>query len=187
MRLDRAPTLETPRLRLRSFRVEDFDAYAALWADPHVTRHILPAPLDREAAWDALLRRFGFWPALGFGFFAVEDRETGEFLGEVGFQERLRAIEPSMEGALETGWLMAPAAQGRGLAAEAVAAALAWASAAFPEKRVVCIVAPDNAPSLRLAIRCGFVEIARSLYKGKQVVQLERHEKIGEENVKNHG
>ena len=45
------PTLETPRLRLRAYRREDFDAYAALWAEPAVVRFIGGTPLSREAAW----------------------------------------------------------------------------------------------------------------------------------------
>jgi RimJ/RimL family protein N-acetyltransferase len=85
------PTLDTPRLRLRAFRLEDFDAYAALWAEPAVIRFIGGAPLSREAAWTRFLRQIGLWHHLGFGSFALEDRTTEMFIGEAGFHD-LRAF-----------------------------------------------------------------------------------------------
>jgi RimJ/RimL family protein N-acetyltransferase len=95
------PELETPRLRLRAFGHADFDAYAAMWKEAEVVRFIGGAPLTREAAWSRFLRQMGVWHYLGFGFFAIEDKATGAFIGEAGFHDLHRNILPSIEGTLD--------------------------------------------------------------------------------------
>ena len=95
------PTLETDRLRLRPHRVEDFDAYARMWADPLVLRFMGVQALTREQSWSRFLRQMGVWQCLGFGFFALEDRQTGEFAGECGFHDLHRDVTPSIEGTME--------------------------------------------------------------------------------------
>jgi RimJ/RimL family protein N-acetyltransferase len=70
------------------------------------------------------------------------------------------------------GWVAAPAVQGRGLASEAVAAALAWVDRSWP--RTVCLIHPDNVPSLRLAERHGYRPYQRTSYKGEPTVLHER-------------
>ena len=79
---------------LRGHTAADLDAIAAMWADPEVTRHITGVPSTREESWARLLRYAGLWPLLGFGYWLVEDRATGRFLGEVGFANFQRDIEP---------------------------------------------------------------------------------------------
>ncbi|MFE0753011.1 GNAT family N-acetyltransferase [Inquilinus sp. NPDC058860] len=166
-------TIETERLVLRPHRAEDFDDLAAMWADPGVTRFIGGRPSTPEESWARLLRYGGLWSLLGFGYWAVRDRATGRFVGEVGFADFRRGLGPDFDGAPEGGWILAPWAQGRGLAGEAVRAALAWADARG-WARSVCIIDPDNAPSLRLAGACGYREIGRITYKDHPVVLLER-------------
>lgn len=167
------PELDTPRLRLRGHRLADFEPYAAMWADPEVVRFIGP-PVTRELAWTRFLRHAGLWHFLGFGYFAVEEKATGAFVGQVGFQDLRRAITPSIEGTMEAGWVIAPAAQGRGYAMEAMRAALAWADAAWPASRMTCIVEPGHQASLSIAARLGFVEFARAAGQGSELVLLER-------------
>jgi len=167
------PTLETERLILRPARLADFDAYAAMWADPDVTRFIGGKPFSREASWTRFLRQLGMWRAYGFGFFIVEEKVTGRFLGEAGFHDLKREITPSLEGTMETGWGLVPAAHGRGYATEAVTALLAWRAATFPGMRVTCIIDPDNAQSIRVAGKLGFREVARTTYHGAPSIMFE--------------
>ena len=168
------PTIETARLRLRPYRLDDFDAYAAMWADPAVVRYVGGSPVPREAAWLRFLRQIGLWYHLGFGFFALEHRESGEFAGEAGFHDLRRAITPSLEGTMETGWALIPAMRGKGLAEEAVRAAIDWAVHNGTGDRLTCVIHVDNAPSLRLARTLGYVEIARTTYSGNPVVVMDR-------------
>lgn len=169
-----APTIETQRLWLRPYRLADFDAYAAIFADPDFMRFLGGKPLSREAAWIRFLRQQGIWPTLGFGFFAIELKETGALVGEAGFHDLKRDLTPSIEGTLEAGWGLAGGLQGRGLAEEAMRAALDWADIAVPRLRRSCIINPENTPSLRLAGKLGFVEVARVSYHDSPVVILER-------------
>jgi RimJ/RimL family protein N-acetyltransferase len=168
------PILESDRLRLRPHRLDDFPNCSALWADPVVTRFIGGKPLTEEEAWVRLLRYVGHWSLMGFGYWAVEEKASGQFLGEGGFQENQRDIAPSLKGMLETGWVFAPHAHGKGYATEAVLAMHAWKDANLPEKKVCCIIDTPNLASFRVAAKCGYREFGRVIYKGAPVVLLAR-------------
>jgi RimJ/RimL family protein N-acetyltransferase len=168
------PTLETDRLILRPYQLEDFDTYVEMWADPDVVRFIGGRPFDREASWSRFLRHPGLWQYLGFGYFAVVEKETGLVVGEAGFHDVRRKLEPSIEGTLEAGWALMPTGQGWGYATEAMAAAIAWAEEAFPGRRMTCIIDPDNLPSIRVAQRLGFTELIRTSYDDKPITIYER-------------
>ena len=169
-----APTLETPRLRLRAFRPDDFESYAKMWAEPAVVRFIGGRPMSREAAWIRFLRQVGLWRYLGYGFFALEDRDSGAFVGEGGFHDLKRTLTPSNEGTMEAGWALATAMQGRGLAEEAMRAAIAWADRVHPTPRMTCIIRVEHLASLRVAEKLGFTPYGETLYHGDDVVLLER-------------
>jgi RimJ/RimL family protein N-acetyltransferase len=162
------PVLETPRLLLRPHRVEDFEALATLWADPAVTRFI-GKPSSREESWARLLRYGGLWPLLGFGYWAVEDRATGAYLGDVGFADFHRAMDPAPPALPEMGWVLAPAAHGRGVATEAASAALAWLG-----RPCFCIIDPAHAGSLRVAAKLGFVAAGLCRYRNADTTLLTR-------------
>ena len=165
-----APTLETERLVLRAHRVEDFCDVAALWADPVVTRFISGVPQTAEESWSRLLRYAGHWLLLGFGYWAVEEKATGNFLGEVGFADMKRAIEPPLGSAPEAGWVFASSAHGKGFALEAVLAIHSWGANHFQTPGSACLIAPENESSIRLAVKLGYREAARSVYKGTEAI-----------------
>jgi len=168
------PVIETERLRLRCHRLEDFEPCAAMWSDPLVTRYILGKPATREESWARVLRYVGHWALLGFGFWAVEEKATGDYLGEIGFAEFQRDIRPSLVGVPEIGWVLVSHAQGKGLATEAVRAAVAWGETRFSGARTVCIIHPENAASIRVAEKCGYREFCRTEYHGKPAILFER-------------
>jgi RimJ/RimL family protein N-acetyltransferase len=153
----------------------DFGDCAAMWGNPEVTRHIGGGrPVSEEEVWARLHRYVGHWVLLGFGFWIVREKATGAFVGEVGWADFRRALDPPLGGTPEIGWVLSPAVHGRGYATEAARAALAWADARFGSGRRVCLIAPENVRSLRVAEKCGFHERARTTYKGEQAVVLER-------------
>lgn len=169
-----APEIQTERLSLRAHRRDDFDALAAMWADPDVVRFIGGKASTREESWARLLRYAGHWPLLGFGYWAVELKAEVRYIGDVGFANWQREITPSLDGMPEAGWVFLPAAHGRGLAGEAVRAALGWMDTHFSGQATACIISPENTASIRLAQKCGYREFARPDYKGSQVVQFRR-------------
>jgi RimJ/RimL family protein N-acetyltransferase len=164
------PVVETERLILRDHRLSDFDGYAALWRDPVVTRFIGGKARTREESWVRFLRHAGMWHHLGFGFWAIEEKASGALIGEAGFHELKRNIEPSLEGTLEAGWSLLPTAHGKGYGSEAVCGMLGWAAANRAGMAITCFIDPDNAASIRVAKKSGFVERARTTYAGEPVV-----------------
>ena len=120
------------------------------------------------------MRSAGHWVVLGYGFWAVEEKDSGRFVGGVGFLNLKRDLDPPLGDAPEIGWVLDPAVHGLGYASEAVLAALEWGEHHFGPVRTVCIIDPENQPSLRVAAKFGYREYARSTYHGAPIVLLER-------------
>ena len=158
---------DTERLTLRPHGLIDFADCVALWGDPATMRFIgAGQPLTAEDTWSRLLRYAGGWRLLGFGYWAVRERATGHFVGDVGFQDLRRTIEPPLGDRPEIGWVLARSAQGRGYAAEAVAGAVRWADANLAARETVCIVRPEHARSLSIAARAGYAATGAASYGG---------------------
>lgn len=166
------PTLETERLTLRGPTLADFADSAAMWGDTAVTRHIGGVPFTEEEVWARLHRYVGHWALLGFGIWVVRDK-AGRFVGEVGFLDYRRAIEPALD-APELGWVLSTTAHGKGYATEAMRAGIAWGEQHFGHGRYVAIIDPENAASIRVADKLGFREDTRTTYKGGPTVIFRR-------------
>jgi RimJ/RimL family protein N-acetyltransferase len=120
------PVIETVQLRLRGHGVEDVEKMAALRRDEQVTRYIGGRAQTAEETWSRLLRYAGHWRLLGFGYWVLEEKATGEFVGEAGLSEYRREIVPELGSVAEAGWVLAASKQGMGYATEAVLAVLGW-------------------------------------------------------------
>ena len=159
-----APKLTTDRLILRLHKPSDLLDMQALWSAPEVVKYIGARPLDRESIWKRILMYRGLWATLGFGYWVITDRTTGEFLGEAGFADFQRQIKPSIEGLPEAGWALLPKAFGKGIATEAIQCMLHWLKQNIDTKQSVCLISPDNLASIRVAERCGFEYLTQTLY-----------------------
>ncbi len=169
-----APLLETERLRLRAHSLADFPTYCTLWADPAVMRYIGGKPNTAEESWARLLRNAGHWSLLGFGSWWVEERATGEFVGEVGLFNYQRMIEPPLGETPEFGWILSSTKHGHGYATEAVQAILAWANGRFVASEAACLIDPENTASLHVAKKCGFLPSHSVTYRDTQMQVLLR-------------
>lgn len=167
------PVLETERLSMRPHALGDFGDSLALWSDPEITCGIGRVPA-REEVWRRLMSSAGSWALLGFGYWVLREPGDGRFVGEVGFAEGRRGLGPAFDSAPEIGWTVAPSFQGRGLAGEAIAAALAWNDRRTGGGRTVCMIGPDNAASIRLAERAGYRAFDRSTFRGAPHLLFER-------------
>ncbi len=163
VRQEQDPAIQTLRLTLRPHATEDFHHSLSLWSDPEVTRFIGGRPATEEDVWARVLRYIGHWHALGFGYWAIFERSSGRFVGETGFADFHRNIDPPLWGMPEMGWALAPWAHGSGFASEAVMAALDWGDRAFTAP-ACCIISPENTSSLRVAAKAGFKEVAATRY-----------------------
>lgn len=149
------PVIETSRLRLRPHRDEDLSCMVAMWADPGVARFIGGRPFTASETEARLARYRAMWPRHGHGFWAVEDRDTGAFLGEMGLARFGRGLGPGFDDCPEAGWVLTAPAWGRGIATEGVAAVLGWADLRGVP-RLVCMIAEGHVVSRRVAARAGF-------------------------------
>jgi len=172
--LHETPKIETERLVLRGSRIDDFPHVVAAWADPEVVRHISGRPSTEEETWARFLRNIALWPMLGYGYWAAVEKTTGRFVGDVGFADFKREIEPSLKGLPEIGWVLARWSHGSGYATEAARGALLWLERALGPQRTVCIIDDQNRASVRVAEKCGYREFARTQYKSSAVVMFER-------------
>lgn len=150
--------LETQRLILDGHCAEDFDAFAAMWADPDVVGAIGVEPSTPAQSWSRLLRYRGLWPVLGYGYWAVRQKTSGRFIGDLGFADFRRVVEPPILTLPEAGWAFAGWAQGQGLAGEALRAALGWLDGQAAFAGSMCLIGPSNIRSIRLAEIHGFAE-----------------------------
>jgi RimJ/RimL family protein N-acetyltransferase len=143
------PIVETERLLLRAFRESDTDAYAEMLGDAEVMRFLGGRPLPRAEAWRNMAMVIGHWDLRGYGFWAVEERASGEMVGRVG------CWRPEGWPGLEVGWTLRRQFWGRGYATEAARASLEYAFTKLNQTHVISLIAPDNAASIRVAERLG--------------------------------
>jgi RimJ/RimL family protein N-acetyltransferase len=144
------PVLDTPRLTLRGWQLADFAPFAALYASER--SKLIGGPIDRDKAWRTMAMLAGEWLLRGYGMWALA-LKGGGWIGHAGFFHPDHYDEP------ELGWVLAPEAEGRGLAAEAALAARAWGRANGIARPISNIDA-DNPRSIRLAERLGAVREA---------------------------
>ena len=125
----------------------------ALGDDADVARFtLLPTTLDLETARDWVDRYVTGWRDGTLGGFAIVSADEGAFLGFIGIVR----YDPAGKSA-ELGYIVAPEARGRGVAARALGLLTAWCLDGLGLERVELRIDPANLPSLRLAERIGFV------------------------------
>lgn len=173
MTIATAPMILTERTILRAHRYEDFERFAQIWGDPDVTQFVGGVPLSRGDAWTRFLRAVGLWPIMGYGYWAVEDRGDGRYLGLIGLAELERGI-PAIAGVPEAGWVFGPDAHGRGIASETVGAIIGWADANLSDPETCCIIDIGNAASIRVAEKLGFVLAGPEAYRDGQILVFRR-------------
>lgn len=152
------PAIVTDRLILRPLSMDDWEAYAASWADPLMTSFIGGTPRDRQTSWAKFTSAAGMWPLIGFGYWSFIDRNSDQFLGNGGLARHERGLT-DLEGFPEAGWAFVPQAWGRGLATEAMGAVLDWASTVLNVPEIRCIIDPENTASIRVAEKLSFAPI----------------------------
>ena len=139
--------------------MSDFDAFATNLADPRVTAFITGH--DRRSAWWVFSSGMGQWLLQGAGWWAIELRESGAFVGNVGAFFR----ETSPE--IEIGWNVQQAHWGKGIATEAATEVLRYLFEVRKERRVTALIDAENKASLRVAVHLGLTYEAETELFGK--------------------
>jgi RimJ/RimL family protein N-acetyltransferase len=162
------PEVHTERLILRGFREDDLDEWAAIAADPEVTKWVGdPDGVTRGMAWRRMAYFIGHWELRGFGQWALIERETGELVGRAGL------LQPEGWPGLEVGWLVARKHWGRGFAPEAGRASLEWAREELGAEHMISLIEDENERSARVAEKLGMtVEGRTRIVDGKYEVRI---------------
>ncbi|MGA2928819.1 MAG: GNAT family N-acetyltransferase [Solirubrobacteraceae bacterium] len=154
--------MQTARTVMRGWREGDLDAYAAMSADPEVTRFI-GGLADRQQAWRAMATHLGHWALRGYGLWAVQRTSDQLLLGRVGLWQ------PEGWPGLEVGWQLRRSAWGHGYAQETARAAIDWAWAALDTPRLISLIDPRNTASIRVAERLGMRPVGVDVVRGEPV------------------
>lgn len=152
-----APLIEfdTDRLRLRQWRESDLEPFAAMAADPQVMEFLLPLPTRADS--DASANRASALIAKnGWGFWAVEHKATGEFIGLTGLNVPLATLPFSP--CVEIGWRLARHTWGQGFATEAARGALQVGFERLGFDEIVAFTAAGNLRSAAVMERIGMHE-----------------------------
>jgi ribosomal-protein-alanine N-acetyltransferase len=142
--------LETDRLVLREYRMEDIDDIAAILGDPE-TMQYYPAPFTRARSQEWIEWSLKSYAADGFGLWAVESKSTGEFLGNCG------PVRRQVDGAseVEVGWHVKRSRWRRGIATEAARECCRYAFEDLGMTRLISLIRPENVPSRGVAEKLG--------------------------------
>jgi ribosomal-protein-alanine N-acetyltransferase len=146
--------LETERLVLQGWSAPAREALAALNADPLVME-FFPAVQSRAETDELVDRIEAGFAEHGFGLWAVQRRDTGEFVGFTGLITRPDGT--ALAGEVEVGWRLARSAWGSGFASEAARAALAYGFDVAELPTVMSTTARTNVRSWRVMERLGML------------------------------
>ncbi|HEV2754484.1 MAG TPA: GNAT family N-acetyltransferase [Actinomycetota bacterium] len=153
--------LETDRLVLRELEHSDLDALAEVLGDP-VSMRYYPAPFSREKTRQWIESARARYAGDGFALWAIESKDTGEFLGDCG--PVARVVDGAQE--VEVGWHVARRHQRRGIATEAARECCRYAFEELGLTRLISLIRPENVPSRRVAEKLGMTVEKEIEYAG---------------------
>jgi RimJ/RimL family protein N-acetyltransferase len=153
--------LLTPRLILRSFREEDVDAMAQLFANPDFMRFSLGVFTERKQT-VAFIEKVIGWDRAGIpSQFAVVPKAEDAVIGYCGFYHH-----PELPGEVEIGYRLHPDYWNRGLITEAARAVRDHAFANLKLPRVISLIHAENIPSRRVAEKNGMKVEREIMFRG---------------------
>jgi len=142
--------IETERLILRQIDPDrDFEAWAKAMADENTVRYLGTKPMNRAESWRSMAMAIGHWAVRGYGFFSLEHRETGDWVGRVG------PWFPEGWPAPEVGWTISPDHLRKGYATEAAVASIRYAFDVLRWPQVIHVIMEGNEASIAVARKVG--------------------------------
>lgn len=154
--------LETERLIFREWKDEDRKPFARMNADPIVMQY-LPRSLDEKSS-NKLVDRFQtHFKDKGFGLYAVEVKDSGDFAGFIGLQTV--GFEADFTPAVEIAWRLDYSVWGHGYASEGAQAVLDHGLKTLKLKQIVSFTVPENARSIHLMEKIGLKHVEGGEFK----------------------
>jgi len=140
--------IETQRLRLRQWRSSDADSVIEFYSDASNAKYV-GGQRDKDNAWRGMALMIGHWQLKGFGYWAVEEKDSEDFVGCIGLWQSPGWPE------LELGYWLMEAHFAKGYAKEAGLAAIEKARNELQAESLVSYIDAENIPSIKLAESMG--------------------------------
>jgi RimJ/RimL family protein N-acetyltransferase len=169
-----APRIETERLILRELQAEDYDPVHQLWTDAENVRFVGGNPSTPTQSWRRVINSAGMWPILNYGYWALDEKSSGQFIGLVGFADFRRDEPAGFSGDPEIGYVIDKTVHGKGYGREAMTACMNWMDAEHGRRRTICMIEPDNIASVKIAERLGYKSYDKGEIDGATVLLMER-------------
>ena len=166
------PTLETERMFLRAMRADDIEAEIAFFQTER--SRSVGGPIPANQVWRAVAGMIGHWALRGYGFWALEEKTTGTYLGRAGLWNPHPWPEP------EIGWTLMQPAEGKGFAHEAALAARAYAYDTLGWTTANSLILAGNTRSEALAGRLGARLEGEYLHPTVGAMNIWRHPSPGQ-------
>lgn len=162
-------TLSTPRLILRPWSDLDIDPLFRIMTEKDILQYFPQnGPITRERVESLVANRINHWDKRGYGWWALEDKDGGEFIGWCGL------LFLPETGEVEVGYLLKSSCWGRGLATEATQASLDYGFDEHGMDRIIGIVHPENKASQRVLEKTGMKFVDRNVYFGMACFRYEK-------------
>ncbi|KZN48023.1 GNAT family N-acetyltransferase [Pseudoalteromonas luteoviolacea] len=149
-------TLDTERLRLVAPNEACLDAYLQFYTDGSASK-MYGGPIEPAKVLARLKADLGCWALYGFGVWAVQEKETGHYIGTCGFWR-------GYNWPTELTWWLLPAGRGKGYAFEASKAAIKYAYDVLEFTQVQTYMNDDNTAARALVERLGGVKTDRQCF-----------------------
>ena len=163
--------LTTSRLRLEPLADSHLAGFNAMNADPQVMRYLTGKPETLEESKTVIERVKGRWADVGYSWWALVERDSGELVGAGALQNLRRdaAPLPDLDCPLEIGWRLRRDRWGRGYAIEAATAIVDFAFDRFQPDELLAVCHPDNAASSGVMKRLGMTHQGLQRWYGKEM------------------
>ena len=161
--------IDTGRLILRRFTLDDLHAFYQLASRPEIIRYAQSTPVASLEEARELMKAAPFhdYATYGYGRFACVWKESGDVIGFSGVK-----FVPEISDT-ELGYRFFPEYWGMGLATEAGRASIEFASADLGLTRLVAMVHPENVASARVVAKLGFSVEKQLRYSGLEGVDVD--------------
>jgi len=159
--------IETERLLIRPFKLEDIEPAYVMDADPEVTRYTGDGGVvsKKEIERRIVENVFGDYEKYGFGRLAVELKSENKFIGFTG----LKYLEDMDE--VNLGYRFMKKYWGKGIATESAKACLNLAFETLELSKVIAMVLPENIGSIRVLEKLNF-EYKKDIFEDNLKVKL---------------
>jgi RimJ/RimL family protein N-acetyltransferase len=160
------PTLHTQHLTLRPLAPADAHTLHGIYQVEGVLQYFPnPNPPPLEKVEQFIAGQQAHWDVYGYGDWGIVPKGETDIIGWAGLQFLPETDET------EVGYLLSRQSWGKGYATEAACASLQFGFEHFDFPEIIALVHPDNAASLKVAVKCGLTVVEHKVYWGIEMVR----------------